>query len=195
EPAEQDRAGGTTAMRTMKKSANKTADTRTALMRVLGPLGLPMLGKPEWTRINFGSSCSVNYFLIGHNILFITASGRASLNDLEQITAFEQGLLGSVIPEPLSYVRIEDWSRLRVPDRSARNLYVQYLKQSRNLIGQVFVQLPASFRIAVRIARLTRAFHFAVVIAGDYETAVRKAVSILGESQKGPAPQSGPTPS
>ena len=179
----------------MKESVRKVADTRASLTRILGPLGLPLLGKPEWTDVNFGSSYTVNYFLIGRNILFITASGRASLNDIEQITAFGNGLLRSVMPEPLPYVRIEDWSQLQAPERGARNLYVQYLKQSRNLIGQVFVRLPASFRIAVRIARLTRTFHFSVAITGDYEAAVRKALSLLDGAQKGKALQPGPVAS
>ena len=91
------------------------------------PLGLTLLVKPEWTDLNYGTTYTVSYFLIGSQILFMTARGRPTLDDLERITAFERRLIHRRCPRKTPFVRIEDWSKLQAPSRGAREYYIRHL--------------------------------------------------------------------
>ena len=174
---------------------NNASETEASLTRILAPLGLPLLVKPEWTDLNYGTTYTVSYFLIGSQILFITARGRPTLDDLERITAFERGLIRSALPARTPFIRIEDWSKLQAPSRGAREYYIRHLIEEPDLIGQIYTRLPIFFHIPMKVARRTHSVTFPILITDTYDDAMQKAISLLPGAATGATKGAGPMPS
>jgi hypothetical protein len=107
------------------------------------------------------------------------------------ITAFEKVLLRSAMLEAAPFVRIEDWSRLEAPSRGARDHYLRFLEESKELIGLVLVRLPIFLQIPVRVARRIHVFRFPIAIVSDYETAVKESISLHARQNASQAPRPG----
>jgi hypothetical protein len=74
------------------------AAIRDRLKRILDPLELPLTEKPGWVGINFGGNYTVHFFLIDTDILFVSAQGRPTHEDLEKVMEFDRSLRAEEIP-------------------------------------------------------------------------------------------------
>ena len=79
--------------------------------------GWPIVRKPEWTGVSFGGSYRVTFRLVGSGLLWIETSGRATLEDLQQVILLDTRIKEEFFPQQQPYVRIEDWSKFQGTDR------------------------------------------------------------------------------
>ena len=141
--------------------------------------GWPILRKPEWTGVSFGGSYRVTFRLVGSGLLWIETSGRATLEDLQQVILLDTRIKEEFFPNQQPYVRIEDWSKFQGTDRAARELYIRYMKQDERLRGLIYYGLSSFFKMAVKIARRIHIFSFQLEVVEHYDQAVRLAQKIL----------------
>ena len=150
--------------------------------------GWPILRKPEWTEVSFGGSYRVTFRLVGSGLLWIETSGRATLEDLQQVILLDTQIKEDFFPHQRPYVRIEDWSKFQGTDRGARELYIRYMQQDDRLRGLIYYGLSSFFKMAVKIARRIHIFDFRLEVVEHYEQAVRLAQKILPGLTEAPDP-------
>ncbi len=141
--------------------------------------GWPILRRPEWTGVSFGGSYRVSFRLVGSGLLWIETSGRATLEDLQQVILLDTRIKEDFFPHQQPYVRIEDWSKFQGTDRAARELYIRYMKQDERLQGLIYYGLSSFFKLAVKIAGRTNIFKFKLAVVDKYDQAVTLAGNLL----------------
>jgi len=146
--------------------------------------GLTVSSKPEWTGAHFGGSYTVDYSLLGPDILLIRASGHAGIHDIEQAIVMDGRVLADAIPEGKTYVRIEDWSHLTGASRQARKCYIDYMRSNGRISGLVFYGTSSMFKLSIKLGRRFNPPRFPVELADGYRDAVAIAARMLNAEEK-----------
>lgn len=142
--------------------------------------GLPVLRRPEWTRVPFGSEYELTLSVIGENILLSQPAGIVTNQNVREIMALEERVVNESPLHGRPYVQIEDFSRFKRATLPARKYYIEFMKARKNLVGLLFFGSSPSFNLSIKLARHITTVPYEVLLVQDYPRAMASALRILG---------------
>jgi len=147
---------------------------------------LPVISRPEWTDIPITENYSVSFSLIGNALLHTIPRGIISDESLEGQIAERERVLREANLYGARYVEIRDYGRtIGRPSRKSRMLLTNLLvRESRegNLLGFWIYNAPPAIRWLFNVGRNLFQATIPVVAVRNYETAVSKALLVLGKN-------------
>ena len=157
----------------------KTGDIESAQNCICPVTGLPILRKPEWTDMNFDTDYKATFSILGDSILWVQASGYATLHGVENAFRFFSMLENDAIGEGRPYVQLHDWSDLRGAALKARKYYIDNMKKRELLLGLIYYGASPMFKLSIKLAKRLNIVNFKVEIVNDYSEAVNLALKML----------------
>ncbi|MBN1847955.1 MAG: PAS domain S-box protein [Deltaproteobacteria bacterium] len=143
--------------------------------------GLPVLQKPEWTKVRFDDHFVVTYRKLGDHIIHIQPSGYASLKGVESHVAFVGKLVHEFFAKGIPIVSIQDYQELHGVSMEARRYFINYYKTETPLICVIFCHTSAFMKLAIKLAQRFYTFRFQLFFVNNYADAVTLARNKLSE--------------
>lgn len=153
--------------------------------------GLPVLRKPEWTDVSFGTDFKVSYSILGDNICLGRSSGYGTIHEIEKTLGLSKKIIDEAFADGRPYVQINDYANLRGVSIEGRKFYIANSIKRKQLRGIIFYGTSPIFNMSINLAMRLNVVPFEAHIVKDYPEAVRLALEILHAS--GIEPEVSPT--
>jgi len=138
--------------------------------------------RPEWTAVPLGEEYSLTVRVIGGTMVHVRPSGHATAPALRRGLALIEQVVREGVGDGRHYVHIADYSQLRGATQEARRLFIEFMKDRRDLAGVVFCGASPLFRLSIQIATRLHAFRDRTFIVDGFEEAVDRARELLRRS-------------
>ena len=143
-------------------------------------VGLPILTKPEWKNISFGTEYELSISLIGKNILTTKAKGHANFEELAQASKICLKIIDNYFDRNIPYIIIDDLSDVKSSSLEAKMFLVSYY---RNLPGQflglIYHSMPTLLKLSAILAKKVAIYNFRFEICNTYLEAIKTAIDLL----------------
>jgi PAS domain S-box-containing protein len=146
----------------------------------------PILERPEWTDVPFGSSYRLTVRVVGDDIVLTQPAGTASTPVLEPALQMVSRIVSETIGDRRPYVHIADYSLLKSASAEARRTFIDYLLGRRNLVGVVFYGVSPILRMSIKLGSRLHFRRAKVAIADGFEEAMDRAREILDRRSRRP---------
>ena len=143
--------------------------------------GLPIIHRPEWTDVSFGTGTDykATFSIVGDSILLSQVSGYATLRGIEKAFRLLSEVVTAGIAEGRPYVQIEDYSNLHGASLDGRKYYIDYTKKRDRLLGLIFYGTSPIFNMSIKLGKRLNIIKFKAHIVKDYSEAVKLALKML----------------
>ena len=105
-------------------NSEKNTNTESASRDICPVTGLPVLRKPEWTDVSFGTDFKVSYSILGDNICLGRPSGYGTIYEIEKTLGLNKKIVDEVFADGRPYVQINDYANLRGVSIEGRKFYI-----------------------------------------------------------------------
>ncbi|NQU04344.1 MAG: hypothetical protein HQ589_09385, partial [Syntrophaceae bacterium] len=164
-------------------NSEKNTNIEPASRDICPVTGLPVLRKPEWTDVSFGTDFKVTHSILGDNICLGRPSGYGTIHETEKTLDESKKIVDEAFADGRPYVQINDYTNLRGVSIAGRKFYIANLIKRKQLRGIIFYGTSLFLNISINLARRLNIAPFEVYIAKDYSEAVKLALEILQASE------------
>jgi len=146
--------------------------------------GLTITTRPEWTNIDLGEGYYVTFKFIGDKILLSNPKGTAGNHGMENFFRERGKVLDTMFKQDNPYFELKDYSKIhkRITKAGRNQFSVGMRRDQDKIIGFIGYNAPLSVKLAMNVGKKLHNFPFPMSIVKDYETAIKKAVKVMGIS-------------
>lgn len=142
--------------------------------------GLPVLTRPEWTRVDLGNNYEATFKVIGNSILLSDPRGRADYDAFERFFDLRDKIIAEVFGKDKFFIEIKDFFSTRTPSKSQRRLFVDRMARHDNqIIGFIAYNAPLGVRFTLNVGKRLIFTKQPSMVADNYEKAILMATSAL----------------
>ncbi len=167
----------------MNMNPTKNADIESTPGCTCPVTGLPILRKPEWTDVSFGTDYKTTFSVLGGSILLGQASGYVTLHDMENALELLSKVANEAFAGGRPFVQIEDLSNVHGTSLEARKYLIDHMKKRERLLGLIFCSASPTLKMSINLGKRLNIVKFDVQIANDYSEAVELAVKMLSSGK------------
>jgi len=157
----------------------KEGDIESAPSRICPVTGLPVLRKPEWTDVSFGTNYRATLIVLGGSILFGQASGYVTLHDMKNALELISKVVDEAVVGGRPFVHIEDLSNVHGTPLEARRYFIDNMKKRERLQGLIFCGASPMLKLSIKLGKRLNITKANIEIVDDYSEAVKLALKML----------------
>lgn len=135
--------------------------------------GFAIYTRPEWTNRRVSEAFTVNFWVIGDNIIYCLPRGRPSAESIREAFAINDEVVEYVSKTCEQHVQIEDYAFISGSDAETRRVFVNTIDARDRLSAIVFCNLSIALSIAVNIGSRMNVRNKGVHVAKHYKAAVQ----------------------
>jgi hypothetical protein len=147
---------------------------------------LPILNKPEWNKVGFGSEYKISADIIGEQILLTHNFASPTVHDVKNAMHFTSQIIDQYFQDR-PYIHIFNYNEIRQNvSLETRRLVIKEMKKRDRMLTAIYYGLTPSLKLSIKIGRFFHLVPFTTLIAQDYTEAIETALVILNDSEKNP---------
>ena len=153
--------------------------------------GLEIISRPEWTHIDLGQNYFVTFRFIGKKILQSLSSGQATKQVMDRYFIEKNKVLAAMLKPNETYFELRDYAGIKkIVTKDARDRFSKGMfADKERIIGFIGYNAPLAIKLAVNVGKRLYGSPFSMIIANDYEFAIKNALKFIEKDEK---PLSGP---
>ncbi|MBL8026195.1 MAG: hypothetical protein JNL74_07280 [Fibrobacteres bacterium] len=149
--------------------------------------GLEIIQKDEWKCVSADGKYNARFTVIGGRVIHSDVNGYTTIDISKQYLDLLDHICDTQIGQGRKAVLVENYSNHSGTSSEARNYYLSRQRKNERLKGVVFYQASSLFAMMIRVGRLFARLPFPIEITANYGEAMKTAISILNDFNRGRA--------